>query len=274
MSLFTVDPDKCLRDGICLAACPVGLIRMKDKDAPPSPTAGAEADCLNCGHCVSVCPQGALALETMRPEDCRPMQKELELSPGQIEQLLLGRRSIRVYQDKPVPRRTLKELIRLAGYAPSGHNAQPVHWLVIEDRDQVRRLAGVTIDYLRFVLEDQPEFARSLHMDLVIEGWEAGRDLVFRGAPHVIIAHAPEDERTAPMGCVIALAHLELAASALGLGGCWAGYFNAAAQNHPPMEEALNLPDGHQNFGGMMIGYPKYRYHRMPLRNEPRVSWR
>jgi hypothetical protein len=58
------------------------------------------------------------------------------------------------------------------------------------------------------------------------------------------------------------------------IGGCWAGYFNTAATVFPPMQASLALPADHQVFGSMMIGYPKYRYHRMPCRKEPAITWR
>lgn len=78
----------------------------------------------------------------------------------------------------------------------------------------------------------------------------------------------------APHACTIALTYLELAATSMGLGTCWAGYFNVAATSFPPMQEALALPPGHQAFGSMMVGCPKFSYHRLPLRNPPAISWR
>jgi nitroreductase len=79
---------------------------------------------------------------------------------------------------------------------------------------------------------------------------------------------------SAQPACIIALTYLELAATAHGLGACWAGYFNAAATVYPPMMEALALPKDHQSFGTLMVGYPKYHYQRLPLRKEPKISWR
>jgi nitroreductase len=72
----------------------------------------------------------------------------------------------------------------------------------------------------------------------------------------------------------IALTYLELAAFGFGMGGCWAGYFNAAAQAYPKMIEALGLPEGHACMGAMMLGYSQVKYQRIPLRNEPKVSFR
>jgi nitroreductase len=74
--------------------------------------------------------------------------------------------------------------------------------------------------------------------------------------------------------CFIALTYLELAAPSLGLGTCWAGYFTAAANFYPPLQKALDLPQGHLPYGATMIGYPKYSYQRIPPRNKPEISWR
>jgi nitroreductase len=66
---------------------------------------------------------------------------------------------------------------------------------------------------------------------------------------------------------------MELYAYAKGLGTCWAGYFTAAAGMHEPLIKALEMPAGHKCFGGVMLGYPKYSYHRVPMRNKPLVTW-
>jgi hypothetical protein len=47
-----------------------------------------------------------------------------------------------------------------------------------------------------------------------------------------------------------------------------------AANFWPPMAEALELPEQHVSFGAMIVGYPKFKYQRLPLRKEPKISWR
>ena len=91
---------------------------------------------------------------------------------------------------------------------------------------------------------------------------------------HLIIAYADESIGMSPANCVIALTHLELAASSLGLGACWAGYFMAAAGVYEPLQRELALPDGHKTFGALMVGYPTYTYHRIPLRHDQKIQWR
>jgi nitroreductase/NAD-dependent dihydropyrimidine dehydrogenase PreA subunit len=274
MSFFAVDREKCARDGLCVSECPARIIRIRDRDDFPALVEGGEELCINCGHCVAICPHGALSLRSMTPEQCPPVQPGLLPAYGQIDHFLRSRRSIRSYKDELVDRTTLTRLIRTARYGPTGHNLQPVHWLVIEEKSEVHRLAGLVVDWMRSLIELQDPLARAMHFDRLVEAWDDGLDRVLRGAPHLIVAHADASLRASQPACIIALTYLELAIYAERLAACWAGYFNAAANSYEPMQEALALPTGHQSFGALMVGHPKYAYHRVPLRSEPRIEWR
>ncbi|MBI5606056.1 MAG: nitroreductase family protein [Deltaproteobacteria bacterium] len=274
MSIFKVAQEKCKKDGICAAVCPMLVIEMKGENGFPSPVDGAESQCIHCGQCVAVCPHGALSLKTMKSDECLPIQKELLPGPDQIKHFLLSRRSIRSYKDQEVERAVLTELINIATYAASGHNWQSVKWLIIEDRGEVKRLNGMVIDFLRVMRNENPVLARAVHVDLAIDSWEKGKDQICRNAPHVVMAYAPKEVPTAQIDCANALTTLELAAFSMGLGACWAGYFYFTAANYPKMIEALEVPEGHQVFGAMMVGYPRYQYKRIPLRNNPSITWR
>jgi nitroreductase/NAD-dependent dihydropyrimidine dehydrogenase PreA subunit len=271
---FYVDPEKCNRDGFCVEACGRRLIEMGVADSVPTLIADAEELCLSCGHCVAVCPTGALALHTVSPEDCPEIKKELLINLEQGEQFLRSRRSIRNYRDKPVERDKLNKLIQVSGYAPSAHNARPVHFLVIENRAEVRQLSGLVVDWMRMTIKEDPASAKEFRFDRVVAFWDAGRDPICRNAPHLIIAHAAESSRLSQVDCILALAYAELIAPLLGLGATWAGYMMNATNSYPPLVEALNLPKDHKCFGAMMVGYPKLKFVRMPLRDPPAVAWR
>jgi nitroreductase/NAD-dependent dihydropyrimidine dehydrogenase PreA subunit len=273
LNLLQIDQQTCRRDGICAAVCPAGLISINEGQFP-EPNSQAEELCIRCGHCVAVCPSGSLSHREMDVALCPPVQKELLLSPEQSEHFLRNRRSIRNFRRKPLAREDLQRLIEVARYAPSGHNSQGANWLVLGNWDELHRLAGIVADWMRFMLAKMPDFARSLHMDSTLERWNQGIDAILRDAPAVVVAHAAKDDLMAPTTCTIALSYLELAATGMGLGCCWAGFFNAAASSFPPMQEALALPDGHQSFGAMMVGYPKFQYQRLPLRKPPEITWR
>jgi nitroreductase/NAD-dependent dihydropyrimidine dehydrogenase PreA subunit len=274
MTLLTVDPERCKRDGICRDVCPAGIIELKTRDALPTMTDGGDVLCIRCGHCVAVCPHMAMSHASIPAEDCPPVRQELLPTADQAEHFLRARRSIRVYKKNAVERDLLSRLIHVARFAPSGHNLQPVEWRVVYDSRQVVDLAGIVIDWMRRLIQDQSPLVEAMHLDRVVQSWEEGTERIFRGAPHVVIAHAHKDNRAAQTSCIIALTYFELMAPALGLGACWAGYFTSAALLWPPMLHALDLPAGHVVFGAMMVGYPRYQYHRLPPRNEPGITWR
>lgn len=107
-----------------------------------------------------------------------------------------------------------------------------------------------------------------------IAGWDEGQDQILRSAPHLIVVHSQAGLPFAGTDCVIALTYLELYAFTKGLGTCWAGYLTMAAGFHEPLQKALALPQGHKCFGAVMLGYPQYKYKRIPVRNLPVMTWR
>ena len=271
--IFTVDDPLCVKCGTCAETCPVKIIKF-EKGKLPEPVIWAKKVCINCGHCVAVCPKGALSLATMPADDCVPIIKELNITPGQASQLLCSRRSIRIYQENPVDRELLKAIIHAARYAPTGHNSQSVNWTVICDRAKISRLKDLVIEWMRKAQAEEAPIAKALGMKGILMGNDAGYDLILRGAPHIVIAHAPKEDRMAPTSCIIALTYLELAAKASGLGTCWAGFLDLAASFYAPVRDAMELPKGHTSHASMMLGYPKFQYHRIPTRNDPEITWK
>jgi nitroreductase/NAD-dependent dihydropyrimidine dehydrogenase PreA subunit len=273
MTLLTIDPETCNQDGICAAVCPAGIIDFK-KGEFPAPSANAEEICIQCGHCVAVCPTGSLSHRVMATDRCPPIQDGLRLSEAQCEQFLRARRSIRRYKDKPVSKEKIARLIELARYAPTGHNLQNVKWLALGTRAELDTLAGLTVEWMRWLITNEKEMAQAFHLEETVQNWEAGHDVILRRAPVVIVTHAPKTDLGAPTSSTLALAYLELAATGMGLGTCWAGYFGRAAATFPPLQAALALPDGHQCLAAMMVGYPMFKYKRLPTRRTPEIIWR
>lgn len=58
-----------------------------------------------------------------------------------VEDAIMGRRSIRAYLDKPVPRATLEKVLAIAARAPSGSNIQPWRVWVLEGAVKARLAA-------------------------------------------------------------------------------------------------------------------------------------
>lgn len=69
---------------------------------------------------------------------------------------------------------------------------------------------------------------------------------------------------------------LDLCAHGMGLGVCWAGYFNFALRaDHPRLKEATGIPVDCENYYPVMVGHPdeRVKYYRMPPRKEPEIRF-
>ncbi|MBC8871652.1 MAG: nitroreductase family protein [Planctomycetes bacterium] len=274
MALFTVDEEKCGLCQVCVAACPAGLVEVCEGAVVPTPVDGADENCFNCGHCVAACPNEAFSHKNATPDQCLPIREELRITAEQIGQLMRSRRSVRNFTDEQVARETITELLDVARYAPSGCNAQPVHWLVIHDTDQVQQMSAMVVDGLRHIIQtDSASPIRDI-LECLVGAWDEGANVVSRGAPHLIVAHAPQADPSAVAACTIAQTYLEVAASAFGLGACWMGLVDMTANTWAPLRDFLALPQGHVVLGTIAIGHPEFQYARIPPRNALRVEWR
>ncbi len=272
MSNIHIDYSRCVGDGICAEICPIKLYRMEDNK--PQLLKGAGAFCIACGHCVAACPKGAIALEGMTPDDCTPIEPGLRISVDAAEHFLMRRRSIRAYKATPVEHHVLEEVLDLSRWAPSASNRQPVKWIVFEKPEEIRQIAELVIRWMQDMIDQDMEAAQKLRLPGLVSLFAAGHDMICRGAPHLLLAHAPAGMPFMAQDCATAITYVELAALARDLGTCWAGYVTWAANSSADLRALLELPDEDQVYGGVLLGYPKYRYNCIPERFAPSVRWR
>jgi len=263
MSQIAVDTSLCKRDGICVDVCPTRTLAL---DADGFPEEVSAERCIFCGHCVAVCASHALTHAGLPDEPFLPSCKELP-SPVLMDGLLMGRRSVREFKDRPVARETLEALLDVARRAPTASNSQKLHWIVVEDRAKVHALAQESMNWLRI------SGASPAMLERWGKQWDGGYDFILRDAPTVVVSCAPADYEWGKQDCSIALTFLELAAEARGLGVCWAGYLTRIAGVHAPLRRALSVPEGYVVCGGLMLGEGKYRYRQIPPRKPLSVQW-
>jgi len=274
MGFLHIDEKKCKKDGICVGECPLAIIYMKDKESVPEMVPGGEQVCLLCGHCVAVCPHGALSHEKIPIEACPPIRKDLVINEEQAIQFLRSRRSVRFFKDKPVEKETIQRLIEIARYAPTGSNSQLVEWTVFTDKEKILNLAGLTVEWMKYVKENDPEAARLPYIPLIIAAWEMGMDVVLRNAPALVIASAPAVAISGMVDVSLSLSYLELAAQKMNIGTCWAGLLHGALLSWKPLQDAVGLPKGHVHQYAMMVGFGKPKYYRLPERKTPKIQWK
>ena len=257
-----IDQTRCRKDYACVSVCPRRLIR-EGGDGFPETVEWMDESCIECGHCLGVCPHGALTLNGVTPEECRIVERRAPLSLEAADFLVTGRRSVREFKEEPIAPEVIDWLLDSSRWAPSAGNGQTAHLTLVEGRTKTRELAELVVDWMRGTGSD--------YVQDVIAAWDEGKDRVLHDAPHLVIAHAPDGGLNPATDCVIAVTTIELAAHMLGAGACWAGFFTRAAAVHRPLIDALALPEGHKVRAALMLGMPRYRYHRVPPRHEPRL---
>ncbi len=274
MQLLKVDETRCKRDGICVSECPSTIIRLQGGEGFPTVAPEDEQACVLCGHCVAVCPHGALTHSQIALENCPPIKKDLLIQQEQVVQFLRSRRSVRQFRNKPVEKDKIQRLIETARYAPTSGNSQLIQWLVFTDKNHIKQLFRLTLDYLRDLLRHTPRSALPPYLPKVVSACEAGHDGVLRDAPVVIVASAPKKALFGMVDLVIAMSYLDLAAPSMDLGTCWAGLLQRGLLGWPPLREAVGLPAGNTSHFPIMVGYPKNNYYRLPERKPPNIDWR
>ena len=140
-----------------------------------------------------------------------------------------SRRSIRRYEDRPVPRAILEQILEAAIWAPSAHNRQPWRFALLTDPGIKEKLA---LEMGRRLRADQE--ADALPAELI----EADVNRSYQrltGAPAVIVLSLsmsdmdsyPDQKRQdnewlmAVQSTAMAGQNIFLSAHALGLGACW-----------------------------------------------------
>jgi nitroreductase/NAD-dependent dihydropyrimidine dehydrogenase PreA subunit len=263
---FRVDAARCTRCGACVRDCPVKIITLP-KDAPPAIAPQQEAACFQCQHCLAVCPTAAISILGRDPKASRPLTPSAFPSAAQMETLSRGRRSVRQYHNENVAPDLIRALLLAASHAPTGVNHRGLTFSVVDDKDAMHRLRVKTYALLEAAaaagrIPENVELMRRAAPE-----WKSrGVDLVYRGAPHLLIVATDPATACPHEDVAIALANFEMLAVCAGLGTVWCGFFKMLAELLPDLKREVGLPPDHTYYA-LLFGWPLVRYARTVQRD-------
>lgn len=261
MVSFEVDKQRCTTCGSCVADCPAMIIAMEN--GYPAIAPEKEASCYKCQHCLAICPTGAVSILGLKPIASSPLSGGYP-DPAKLETLIKGRRSIRRYKNENLDPELLQRLLEVAWHAPTGMNTRQVRFTVVDDKDKMAALreevmAGLT----RLVRNNALPEGMQFYADFITM-WEKNKfDVIFRGAPHLLIASVPKRVASPMPDCLIALSYFELFAQANGVGTVWNGLAKWAINDLlPETRVRLGIPDDHLIGYVMAFGKPAVHFAR------------
>lgn len=258
---FKIDKAKCTQCGLCAADCPTLVINPKSEF--PEIKEGKEEQCIKCQHCLAICPTGALSIWGKDPADSIAVEKNV-IEPEALSKLVKTRRSIRRFKSEAVEQEVIHELLATAAYAPTGHNKNAVLFSVIDDQNELAKLREKTYAAIKRVFEEGKLPERMAFMNDFQRLWYSKQvDVLFRNAPHLLIASAPNTIATPETDGAIALTYFELLANSKGIGTLWNGFIKWILRDIvPELKTEVGIPEDHVIAGVLIFGKPAVKYAR------------
>ncbi len=271
MPQIIVDKGLCTKCHTCSVVCVTKIIgNGEGSDFPAIPEDKLDY-CIKCGHCESFCPERALTLDYLIEEKLVLTMDDASIEPDRLALYVKNRRSVRHFTTESVSKEVVAQIIDIARYAASGGNSQPVKWIVIYEPVKITRIAALTIDWMRTIQSTNHPLAP--YVSGIIAMWDSGVDLICHNAPHMVIAHIPEEQTDDPTDAIIAMTHFDIAAPSLGVGTCWAGFVKMAMDGYQPLRDFISLPDGRKAVCPMLFGFSKFKVTSVPRRNPAEIIW-
>ena len=207
-----------------------------------------------------------------------------------VEEAIKQRQSLRTYKRTAVPEKMIIQMLESARLAPSGSNTQPWRFVVVTDAEEKKQLKEICFNQsmiedagvIFVACADLSSYSPDSYLKRRQEAVDAGvfpastlKDPIFLAQINSradLATFAP----SAMANTYIAIEHIVLMATALGLGSCWIG----AIRDHNALKKLLDIPQDMMLVALLAVGYteakPPSRPHmpmdKILLRPFPHIS--
>lgn len=248
--IISINKDTCNGCGQCKKDCPAHNINITEKTATLK-----SQQCIKCGHCVAVCPIGAVSMSGF-DEPPTEFSKQPLVDENLLLDALKSRRSVRQFQNKPIPAEIIEKIIEAGRWTPTAKNAKSVSYVVL--RQNIKSVEAGAVSYFRKIMPLAGAFYP------FAKGMNIGDDFFFKGAP-VAISIVSSDKVSGSL----AASNMALMAESCGLGVLYSGFFTIAVNMSASVRKTLKLSRKQKVVTTLVLGYSNVKYHRTTQKEQP-----
>jgi nitroreductase len=165
--------------------------------------------------------------------------------------LLKKRRSIRDFRKRGVPLSIIKEIIHDTCLAPTAMNGQPCKFIIIRNRDYIKKLSDESKKNLLSDLLKNPESPLKQYESYLRDD----KFNAFYNAPCLVYFIGPKDVHSLEIDCALTVAYFMFSATSRGLGTCWIG-LGAHIRDRKILSD-MGVPEDCEIVAPIILGYPK-----------------
>jgi Nitroreductase len=165
-----------------------------------------------------------------------------------------GRRSVRKYKQQQISDGELSQIVAAGQLAPSGHNRQTTHFVVVQQAAVLEELRRVVRE--AFAEMEQPADPHDMK-STAIRLSKKGKYNFMYNPPTFIIAANKRGYGNAMADTALALGNMMLLAQEIGIGSCWINQLRWLCDDEKVMRAVEKLGIGRDEVvcGGLALGY-------------------
>ncbi|MFP4012531.1 MAG: nitroreductase family protein [Chitinispirillaceae bacterium] len=162
---------------------------------------------------------------------------------NEVLKAIKSRRSIREYKPEQIKQEELDLIIEAGIHAPTGHNMQPWHFTVVQDRKVIEHINEVSKKVMSTM---EIEWIRDA-------GSNPDYDIMYK-APTLVVVSGKKDWITSKIDCCAAVENMLIAAESLNIGSVWLGFAMFGFQIEGEAEK-IGIPEVYEPYYAFALGY-------------------
>lgn len=170
-----------------------------------------------------------------------------------IEEIIMNRRSVRKFNEKPITDDELSAIVKAGRWAPTGGNCQTVHFLVITNKDVLETLR-LRVKEAFSVMELSDDQYISIQNSIKLA--KQGNYVYDYNAPALVVVSNRRGYPNAIADSACALQNMMLTAESMGIGSCWINQMHWLDENQLIRDylEPLGLGSDETICGAVALG--------------------